>query len=110
MRVNNIYRKLKSLLNFEPAATAQEILNTAMQYVHKISGVHRPSKTNSKVFDAAVEQISNAWAQLIGALVTDARLKTGKWNCKNAAPELFFICRASDIIFFDFSNKIGYTA
>jgi hypothetical protein len=65
-------RNIKTLHNFEPAATDEEIRASSPQFVRKLSGFTRPSKANQAAFDRAVEQVSRAARELIDSLVTNA--------------------------------------
>jgi hypothetical protein len=65
-------RNIRTLHNFEPPASEQEVQEAALQYVRKISGSNKPSKANSEVFEAAVEEVSRATAKLLDGLVTSA--------------------------------------
>jgi hypothetical protein len=65
-------RNIKTLANFEPPATEDEIRASALQFVRKLSGSSRPSKANEAVFNQAVEEITEAAQRLIGALTTTA--------------------------------------
>ena len=65
-------RNIRTLHNFEPAATEDEIRDAAVQYVRKISGSSRPSRANAEVFDRAVDEIAGATARLLDGLVTNA--------------------------------------
>ncbi len=65
-------RNIKTLFNFEPPATEEEIRASALQFVRKLSGFNRPSKVNEAAFDLAVEQVSEAARVLIRSLVTQA--------------------------------------
>jgi hypothetical protein len=65
-------RSIKTLHNFEPPATHEEIHASALQFVRKLSGFARPSKANAPAFDRAVEQVAQAAHELLGALVTQA--------------------------------------
>jgi hypothetical protein len=65
-------RSIRTLFNFEPPATKEEIRAASMQFVRKLSGFHSPSKANQPAFDQAVEDISAAAEALIAALVTNA--------------------------------------
>jgi hypothetical protein len=65
-------RNIKTLFNFEPPATDDEIRSSAIQFVRKLSGFNRPSKFNEVAFNRAVEQVTAAARQLIGSLVTEA--------------------------------------
>jgi hypothetical protein len=65
-------RNIKTLFNFEPPATEDEIRNAALQFARKVCGFTRPSKANEAAFDAAVEQITEVAQTLLAALVTHA--------------------------------------
>jgi hypothetical protein len=65
-------RNIKTLHNFEPPATHAEIHASALQFVRKLSGFARPSKTNEAAFNRAVEQVTQAAHELLDALVTSA--------------------------------------
>ena len=63
-------RNIKTLFNFEPPATDEEIEASALQFVRKLSGFNAPSRANEAAFNAAVEQVTDAARTLIGSLVT----------------------------------------
>lgn len=65
-------RSIKTLYNFSPPATDDEIRASALQFVRKISGFTHPSKVNEAAFNAAVDQVSRAARELMGSLVTMA--------------------------------------
>jgi hypothetical protein len=65
-------RNIKTLHNFEPPATDEEIRASAVQFVRKLSGFTRPSKANAAAFERAVEQVTSAAHELLGSLVTTA--------------------------------------
>ncbi len=65
-------RNIRTLHNFEPPATEEEIRASALQYVRKISGFAVPSKANEPAFERAVETVTQASRQLLDALVTKA--------------------------------------
>ena len=65
-------RNIKTLHNFAPPATHDEIHASALQFVRKLSGFNRPSKANEPAFDRAVEQVTRAAHELLAALVTNA--------------------------------------
>lgn len=65
-------RNIKTLFNFEPPATDEEIQASAVQFVRKLSGFNRPSKANEAAFNLAVEQVTEAARALIQSLVTQA--------------------------------------
>ncbi len=68
-------RNIRTLHNFEPPATEDEIQAAALQYVRKISGATRPSKANQEAFDRAVEAVTAASRALLGDLTTTAAPK-----------------------------------
>jgi hypothetical protein len=63
---------IRTLFNFEPPATEEEIRASALQFVRKLSGFAAPSKTNEAAFDRAVDEVSQAARRLIGSLATPA--------------------------------------
>ena len=65
-------RSIKTLFNFEPPATDEEIRAASLQFVRKLSGFTAPSKANEAAFERAVEDVANAARALIGSLVTTA--------------------------------------
>ena len=65
-------RNIKTLHNFEPAASSDEIQAAALQYVRKVSGSTKPSKANEEVFQRAVDEIAHITAHLLDDLVTIA--------------------------------------
>jgi hypothetical protein len=67
-----VCRNIRTLFNFEPPATAEEIHDAALQFVRKLSGFNAPSKINQAAFDRAVADISSVATALIASLVTTA--------------------------------------
>ena len=65
-------RNIRTLYNFEPPATDDEVQAAALQYVRKISGFSKPSQANAEAFDRAVEAVAAVSSQLLGELVTNA--------------------------------------
>jgi len=65
-------RNIKTLHNFEPPATQEEIHASSLQFVRKLSGFSKPSKANEEVFNRAIEQVNQAAAELIRNLVSNA--------------------------------------
>jgi len=65
-------RSIKTLFNFEPPATEEEMRAASLQFVRKLSGFARPSKANEAAFDRAVEDVTAAARVLIESLVTTA--------------------------------------
>jgi hypothetical protein len=65
-------RNIRTLHNFEPPATDEEIRGAALQYVRKVSGSTKPSQANAEAFDRAVDEVTDATARLLQSLVTSA--------------------------------------
>ena len=65
-------RNIRSLYNFDPPATKEEIQGAALQYVRKISGFTKPSKTNQAAFQTAVDAVAKISADLLESLETNA--------------------------------------
>ena len=65
-------RNIKTLFNFEPPATDEEVSNAALQYVRKVSGFTKPSQKNQAAFDQAVDEIAQATRRLNDSLATNA--------------------------------------
>jgi hypothetical protein len=68
-------RNIKSLFNFEPPATEEEIRAASLQYVRKVSGFNKPSKANEAAFLAAVDEITAATCTLFSSLETNMPTK-----------------------------------
>lgn len=68
-------RSIKTLYNFEPPATEQEIRAAALQFVRKLSGFSVPSKANEEAFERAVEEVAATAARLLESMVTTAEPK-----------------------------------
>lgn len=65
-------RNIKTLFNFEPPATDDEVHASALQFVRKLSGYNKPSKANEEAFNRAVEEVTLAAQRLLDSLQTDA--------------------------------------
>jgi hypothetical protein len=65
-------RNIRTLHNFDPPATDEEIQASALQYVRKVSGSTKPSQANAAAFDRAVEEVAAATSKLLGELVAAA--------------------------------------
>lgn len=65
-------RNIKTLFNFDPPVTTEEIQAASLQFVRKITGFNKPSKANEALFLAAVEEIAGISTRLLGALETNA--------------------------------------
>ena len=70
--VGGMCRNIRTLHNFEPAATDEEIHASALQYVRKISGATKPSRANEEAFERAVAAVTAATRRLLDDLVTTA--------------------------------------
>lgn len=65
-------RNIKTLANFEPPATQDEIAASALQFVRKLSGMNKPSRANEDVFNRAVEEVTASARRLVSSLVVNA--------------------------------------
>jgi hypothetical protein len=65
-------RNIRTLHNFEPAATEDEIRSAALQYVRKVSGSTKPSQANAEAFEQAVDEVAQTTTRLLDSLVTSA--------------------------------------
>ena len=70
-----MYRNIKSLFNFEPPATEEEVRAASLQFVRKVSGFNKPSKANEAAFLAAVDEIAAVTSTLFSSLETNASPK-----------------------------------
>ncbi|CAN5498891.1 DUF2277 domain-containing protein [soil metagenome] len=65
-------RNIKTLFNFDPPATTNEVEASAIQFVRKLSGFNKPSKANEEVFYLAVERVAAAAQEMLNSMVTTA--------------------------------------
>ena len=65
-------RNIKTLFNFEPPATDEEVRAASVQFVRKLSGFQKPSRANRDAFDQAVDEVARSATTLLDALVTEA--------------------------------------
>ncbi|MCA9523278.1 MAG: DUF2277 domain-containing protein [Myxococcales bacterium] len=65
-------RNIKTLFNFDPPATPEEVRAASLQFVRKLSGFTRPSSANEAAFELAVERVTEAASELLASLVTKA--------------------------------------
>ena len=65
-------RNIKTLFNFDPPATTDEVQASSLQFVRKLSGFNKPSKANEEAFYLAVERVSAAAQEMLNSLVTNA--------------------------------------
>jgi hypothetical protein len=77
-------RSIKPLFNFEPPVTEEEVRAASVQFVRKISGFTKPSKSNEAAFEGAVEQIAAISAQLLASLETTAAPKNRAEEARKA--------------------------
>jgi hypothetical protein len=77
-------RNIKTLHNFEPPATSDEVHASALQYVRKISGSTKPSQANQEAFDRAVEEVTAVTHRLLESLVTTAPPKNREVEAEKA--------------------------
>jgi len=77
-------RNIKTLHNFEPPATEDEVRAAALQYVRKISGSTKPSKANEEAFERAVEEIAAVSSRLLESLVTTAAPRSREVEAERA--------------------------
>jgi hypothetical protein len=70
LKLGPMCRSIKTLFNFEPPATDEEIRAAALQFVRKLSGFNAPSRANAAAFDRAVEETFTVARRLVGSLVT----------------------------------------
>jgi hypothetical protein len=77
-------RNIKTLFNFEPPATEEEIRAAALQFVRKLSGFNAPSKANQAAFDSAIEAVAATARTLIRSLVINAEPRNREVEAKRA--------------------------
>ena len=65
-------RNIRTLHNFDPPATQEEVRASAIQYVRKVSGSTKPSRANEEAFDRAVDEVADITSRLLNSLVTTA--------------------------------------
>jgi hypothetical protein len=77
-------RNIKTLANFEPPATPEEVRASALQFVRKLSGMNRPSKANQATFDRAVDEVTAAAERLLTSLTTTASPRNREEEARKA--------------------------
>jgi hypothetical protein len=77
-------RNIKTLFNFEPPATREEIRASSLQFVRKLSGFNKPSQANEAAFDRAVNEVESAARRLIDSLVTNAEPRDREVEARKA--------------------------
>jgi hypothetical protein len=81
-------RNIKTLANFEPPATDDEIRASALQFVRKLSGSTRPSRANEAVFDRAVDEVTESARRLIASLQINAPPRNREEEARKARERL----------------------
>ena len=77
-------RNIKTLANFEPPATGDEIRASALQFVRKLSGMNKPSRANEDVFNRAIEEVTEAAERLVHSLTTAAAPRNREEEARRA--------------------------
>ena len=77
-------RNIRTLANFEPPATDEEIRASALQFVRKVSGMNRPSRANQQAFEAAVDEVTQTATRLILSITTAAPPRTREEEVRKA--------------------------
>jgi hypothetical protein len=77
-------RNIKTLFNFEPPATEDEIRAASLQFVRKLSGFNKPSKANEAAFDLAIEEVAAVATKLLDSLVTNAEPRDRETEAERA--------------------------
>lgn len=77
-------RNIKTLANFAPPATEDEIYASALQFVRKLSGASKPSRTNAEAFDRAVQEVTASATRLLQSLVIAATPRTREEEAQKA--------------------------
>jgi hypothetical protein len=77
-------RNIRTLFNFEPPATEEEIRASSVQFVRKLSGFNKPSQANAVAFDRAVDEVAAAARRLVTSLVTNAEPRSRAEEARKA--------------------------
>jgi len=77
-------RNIKTLFNFEPPATEEEIRGAALQFVRKVTGFNEPSRANEEAFYRAVDEVTGVVQNLLGELVTSAEPRNWEVEAERA--------------------------
>ncbi len=77
-------RNIKTLFNFDPPATTDEVNASALQFVRKLSGMNKPSQANNETFTIAVERIASAAQEMLNSLETTAPSRNREIEAKRA--------------------------
>ena len=81
-------RNIKTLFNFEPPATEEEIRASALQFVRKLAGFNKPSKANAEAFNRAVAEVSGSARRLLASLETNAPARDREAEAEKAGGAL----------------------
>ncbi len=95
-RLQSMCRNIRTLYNFEPPASDDEVRAAALQYVRKISGFNKPSRANSDAFERAVDAVATASTQLLAELSTSAAPKDREVEAAKARARSAERVRAAD--------------
>jgi len=77
-------RNIKTLANFEPPATVDEVRASALQFVRKLSGMNKPSRANEEAFNTAVDEVTAAARRLVESIETSAPPRTREEEARKA--------------------------
>ena len=77
-------RNIKTLFNFDPPATEEEIRAASLQFVRKLSGFNKPSQVNQLAFDTAIDSVTEAATHLLSSLITTAQPKNREVEAEKA--------------------------
>ncbi len=77
-------RNIKTLTNFEPPATGDEVRASALQFVRKLSGMNKPSRANEEAFNTAVDEVTAAARRLVESIETSAPPRTREEEARKA--------------------------
>lgn len=77
-------RNIKTLYNFDPPATTDEVNASALQFVRKLSGFSKPSKLNEETFDLAVKRVASAAQEMLNSLITNAAPRDREMEAERA--------------------------
>lgn len=77
-------RNIRTLANFEPPATDDEVRASALQFVRKLSGMNKPSRANQEVFDRAVDEVTEAARKLVASITTSATPRSREEEARKA--------------------------
>lgn len=91
-------RNIKTLANFEPQATDEELRASALQFVRKLSGMNRPSRANQEAFDRAVDEVTTAAARLVRSITTSAAPRNRDEEARKARERSRQRFAASDVV------------